>query len=116
MSLSTLDLAFVSAGILGFRHGFDYDHIAAISDIASMEPTPKTAMRMSFVYILGHAVTLGALGAAVILFQHSLPPQVDRWAERAVGATLVLLGVYHLVEISRRNGLSARQAIVIPTA
>jgi hypothetical protein len=68
MSLSTLGLAFVSAGILGFRHGFDYDHIAAISDITSIEPSPKTAMRMGFVYILGHAVTLGALGAAVILF------------------------------------------------
>jgi high-affinity nickel permease len=68
MPLSTLDLAFISAAILGFRHGFDYDHIAAISDITSMEPSRKTAMRMGFVYILGHAVTLGALGAAVILF------------------------------------------------
>jgi high-affinity nickel-transport protein len=103
MSLSTLDLAFVSAGILGFRHGFDYDHIAAISDIASMEPGPKSAMRMGFVYILGHAVTLGALGAGVILFHHTLPPQVDRWAERAVGATLVLLGVYVLGSLLRNK-------------
>jgi high-affinity nickel permease len=94
MSLSTLDLAFVSAGILGFRHESDYDHLAAISDITSMEPSPGTAVRMGFVYILSHAVTLGALRGAVILFQHALPPQIDRWAERAVGATLILLGVY----------------------
>jgi high-affinity nickel permease len=92
MQLNTLDLAFASAGILGFRHGFDYDHIAAISDITSMEPSKKTAMQMGFVYILGHAVTLGALGGAVILFQHSLPRQIDRWAERAVGVTLIMLG------------------------
>jgi hypothetical protein len=116
MSLSTLDLAFVSAGILGFRHGFDYDHIAAISDITSMEPSLKTAMRMGFVYILGHAVTLGALGAAVILFRHTLPPQIDRWAERAVGATLVLLGVYVLSSLLRSKDYSlppSRAAVVI---
>ena len=110
MSLSTLDLAFVSAGILGFRHGFDYDHIAAISDITSMEPSKRAGMQMGFVYILGHAVTLAALGGAVILFQHSLPRQIDRWAERAVGATLVLLGVYVLGSLFRKkdNGLLPR--------
>jgi hypothetical protein len=116
MPLSTLDLAFVSAGILGFRHGFDYDHIAAISDITSMEATKRTAMQMGFVYILGHAVTLGALGGAVILFQHSLPRQIDRWAERAVGATLILLGVYVLGSLLRRkdNALPrSRAALVI---
>ncbi|MEY2615971.1 MAG: hypothetical protein QOH78_1744 [Verrucomicrobiota bacterium] len=116
MSLSTLDLAFVSAGILGFRHGFDYDHIAAISDITSMEPSRKAAMRMGFVYILGHAVTLGALGGAVILFQHALPRQIDRWAERAVGATLILLGIYVLGSLlrSKDNILPpSRAALVI---
>jgi hypothetical protein len=116
MFLSALDLAFVSAGVLGFRHGFDYDHIAAISDIASMEPSPKAAMRMGFVYILGHAITLGALGAMVILFRHTLPHQVDRWAERAVGATLVLLGVYVLGSLLRSKGdtlPSSRAAVVI---
>jgi hypothetical protein len=115
MQLSTLDLAFVSAGILGFRHGFDYDHIAAISDITSMEPSKRTAMRMGFVYILGHAVTLGALGGAVILFQHSLPRQIDRWAERAVGVTLVLLGVYVLgsLLLTKDNGLPRSRAAVV---
>ena len=30
---NSLQLALLSAAILGFRHGFDYDHIAAITDI-----------------------------------------------------------------------------------
>jgi hypothetical protein len=116
MPLNTLNLAFVSAGILGFRHGFDYDHIAAISDITSMEASKRKGVQMGFVYILGHAVTLGALGGAVILFQHSLPRQIDRWAERAVGATLVLLGVYVLGSLLRKKDRSlprSRAAIVI---
>jgi hypothetical protein len=119
MQLSTLELAFVSAGILGFRHGFDYDHIAAISDITSMEPSRKAAMRMGFVYILGHSVTLGALGAVVILFQHALPRQIDHWAERAVGATLILLGIYVLGNLVRSKGNTlppSRAALVIQGA
>jgi hypothetical protein len=116
MSLNTLNLAFVSAGILGFRHGFDYDHIAAISDITSMEPSKRRGVQMGFVYILGHAVTLGVLGGAVILFQHSLPRQIDRWAERAVGVTLVLLGVYVLGSLLQKKDHSlprSRAAMVI---
>ena len=34
MISTTLDLALISTGVLGFRHGFDYDHIAAISDLS----------------------------------------------------------------------------------
>jgi len=100
-SLTTLELALFSAAVLGFRHGFDYDHIAAISDITSVEPSRGRAMRMGLVYVLGHAATVGVLGGAVIFFQKSLPPRIDNWAERAVGLTLVLLGIYVLGTLLR---------------
>jgi high-affinity nickel-transport protein len=93
---STLQLALFSAAVLGFKHGFDYDHIAAISDITSVEPSRGKGMRMGLVYVVGHASTVAALGGAVILFQRSLPARIDNWAERAVGFTLVLLGLYVL--------------------
>src|SRR5271157_4134081 len=38
---NALTLALVSAAVLGFRHAFDYDHIAAISDITSVEPSRR---------------------------------------------------------------------------
>jgi len=44
-SPATLQLALFSAAVLGFRHGFDYDHIAAISDITSVEPSRGRALR-----------------------------------------------------------------------
>ncbi len=98
---TTLDVALLTAAVLGFRHGFDYDHIAAISDITSVEPTPGRGMRMGLVYVLGHAATVAALGGAVILFQRQLPARIDNWAERAVGITLVLLGLYVLGTLLR---------------
>jgi high-affinity nickel permease len=101
--LTTLDLALLSAAVLGFRHGFDYDHIAAISDIISVEPSRATAMRRGLVYVIGHASTVAILGGAVILFQRSLPVRIDNWAERAVGFTLVLLGLYVLGTLLRQK-------------
>lgn len=100
---TTLDLALLSAAVLGFRHGFDYDHIAAISDITSVEPSRGPAMKMGLVYVVGHASTVAVLGAAVILFQRSLPARMDNWAERAVGFTLVLLGLYVLGSLLRQK-------------
>jgi hypothetical protein len=92
--VKTLELALVSAAVLGFRHGFDYDHIAAITDITSLEPSPQRGMRMGLMYVLGHAATVAVLGAVVIGSQRSLPGRIDNWAERAVGLTLVVLGLY----------------------
>ena len=89
-------LALVSAAALGLRHGLDYDHVAAISDIAAAEAQPRQAMRLGLLYAVGHAVTVAALGIAVILFQLSLPASVDGWMGQVVGATLLALGIYVL--------------------
>jgi hypothetical protein len=103
MVTNTLNLALLSAGVLGFRHGFDYDHIAAISDITSVETCRKRAMRMGLLYVLGHASMVAVLASLVILFQRSLPPSIDNWAERVVGLTLVILGVYVLGTLSQQK-------------
>src|SRR5579872_215073 len=92
----SLRLALVSAGVLGFRHGLDYDHIAAISDISSVQSRPRDAMRYGLLYVAGHATTVALLGSAAVAFRIALPPASDRWAERLVGVTLLVLGFYVL--------------------
>lgn len=96
MDSVNLRLALVSAAMLGFRHGLDYDHIAAITDISSVQAKPRDAMRYGLLYVLGHATTVAVLGAAAVLFRIALPPATDRWAERLVGITLLALGLYVL--------------------
>lgn len=93
---ANLRLALISAALLGFRHGLDYDHIAAISDISSVQSRPRDAMRFGLLYVAGHATTVAALGTAAVAFRMALPPASDRWAERLVGLTLLLLGLYVL--------------------
>jgi high-affinity nickel-transport protein len=100
---NSLQLALLSAAILGFRHGFDYDHIAAISDIASIQTDRWRGMRLGLLYAIGHAATVAVLGSAVIIFQLSLPHGIDRIAERLVGLTLLILGVYVLGSLFTGN-------------
>jgi high-affinity nickel permease len=89
-----LQITLISCAVLGFRHGFDYDHIAAISDITSVQQRPSRAMRLGLLYAAGHATMIALLGSMVILFQLSLPHRLDSWAERLVGLTLILLAIY----------------------
>ena len=91
-----LRLALVSAAVLGFRHGLDYDHIAAITDISSVQSKARDAMRYGLLYVAGHATTVALLGSAAVVFGIALPAASDRWAERLVGITLLVLGLYVL--------------------
>jgi high-affinity nickel permease len=91
-----LRLALVSAAMLGFRHGLDYDHIAAITDISSVQSNARDAMRFGLLYVAGHATTVAVLGGAAVAFRMALPPASDLWAERLVGVTLLVLGLYVL--------------------
>ena len=111
-----LQITLVSCAILGFRHGFDYDHIAAISDITSVQRKTSTAMRLGLLYALGHATMIALLGSIVILFQLSLPQRMDAWAERLVGLTLIILAVYVMGSLVWGNAHAmppSRAAIII---
>jgi high-affinity nickel-transport protein len=105
---TSLQIALLSAAILGFQHGFDYDHIAAITDITSVQNDRWRGMKLGLLYALGHAATVALLGTAVIVFQLSLPRGLDRIAERLVGLTLLVLGIYVLGSLAQ--GKSAPQS------
>lgn len=100
---TSLNVALFAAAVLGFRHGLDYDHIAAISDIASVESSPRRAMKLAPLYAFGHWTTIAVLGLGAIYFQKSLPHSLDRWSERIVGTTLILFGLYVLASLFRKG-------------
>ncbi len=98
---STLELALISCVLLGFRHGFDYDHLAAISDITSVQRDWREGMKLGLLYALGHALTVAILGSAVIFLHLSMPRHLDAFSERLVGATLIVLAIYVFVSFLR---------------
>jgi high-affinity nickel-transport protein len=108
---------------LGFRHGIDWDHIAAITDITStttsVESAPTAAPSVPFgrvelrafglatLYALGHASVVAALGLLALYFATVLPEWLDPIMERIVGVTLLSLGAwvfYSLLRYLRGEG------------
>ena len=89
-------LLLVTGLFLGMRHAFDRDHVAAVTHFISLEPDPLKSAWFGFRWALGHAVTVLTLGSAVILLKLKLDPGFERYAELAVGVTLVALGVWRL--------------------
>jgi high-affinity nickel permease len=112
---SALELALVSCALLGLRHGFDYDHLAAITDITSVQRTWREGMKLGLLYALGHAITVAALGAAVIFLHLGLPRHLDGIGERLVGATLIILALYVLSAFFRRRSGTAHRHAVPPS-
>ena len=84
----------VSAFLFGFRHGIDWDHIAAITDITSSQENRRASVVFGTLYALGHALVVFVIGSAAILLGAKLPESVDPIMERIVGFTLVILGVF----------------------
>lgn len=113
-------LALVSCAVLGLRHGFDYDHLAAISDITAVQRSWKQGMRLGLTYAVGHAATVVLLGAAVIMLHLPLPTRLDAWAERLIGVTLVLLAFVVIGNLFRRGhshrAMESRIALLIAGA
>jgi ABC-type nickel/cobalt efflux system permease component RcnA len=93
----------VSAFLFGFRHGIDWDHIAAITDITSSQTERRQSLLFGTLYALGHALVVFLIGTAAIILGDSLPSGIDNVMERIVGVTLVILGIYVFVALIRHG-------------
>jgi len=96
-----LIIAAIAAFILGLRHGVDWDHIAAITDIASVQESRSRSIRLGGFYILGHALVVGGLALLAILVGAKVPGWLDASMGSLVGLTLVALGAYVIVSVVR---------------
>lgn len=107
---------FLLALLLGIRHGIDWDHIAAITDVTGSSSSKRSGFVLGFLYIVGHAAVVIFLGFLAILIGINLPDWVDPLMERIVGITLVGLGFWLVYSIYRRKNnfrLKSRWMIII---
>ena len=92
-----------SAFLFGFRHGIDWDHLAAITDITSSQEDRRKSVLYGTIYALGHALVVFVIGTIAILIGEELPEGVDAVMGRVVGFTLILLGVFVFVSLIRHG-------------
>ena len=96
--------------VLGMRHAFDRDHIAAVTHFISLEPDPIKSAWFGFRWAMGHAVTVLILGSVILMLHLKLDPSFERYAELAVGFTLIMLGVWRLLLLFQERRHAHRHA------
>ena len=80
-------------GLLGLRHAFEPDHLAAVSTLAT-RPGARLwgAARLGLIWGLGHTATVGLVVVFIIALGIQVPERFWPAAELLVAALLVLLG------------------------
>ncbi len=104
--MSAVTTVAVVGFLLGVRHAFEPDHLAAVSTLATRQGTIRDAARLGLAWGLGHTASVVAVAAALILADWRLPPVVQPVAELVVAALLISLGVLVLVRHGRRHRAS----------
>lgn len=82
-------------GLLGLRHAFEPDHLAAVSTLATRPGGRRlwSAARLGLIWGLGHTVTVGAVALLVLVLGVQMPARLWPAAELVVAGLLVLLGM-----------------------
>jgi ABC-type nickel/cobalt efflux system permease component RcnA len=98
------DLGLVATAFgFGVRHGIDWDHIAALTDLAGAQHDKRRSMIAASFYAIGHAAVVFVLGFGAIVLARRLPAGVDTVMEHIVGVTLLILGVSLLWGLARQG-------------
>ncbi len=90
-------LVLLTGLVLGMRHAFDRDHVAAVTHFVSLEPDPVKSAWFGCRWAAGHAVMVLGLGSLIVLFHLKFDPAFERYAELLVGVSLLILGVWRLL-------------------
>ncbi len=112
-------LLFATTLLLGLRHGIDWDHIAAITDITTSTDNKRQSFWLGTVYVLGHALIIVLFGLLAVNLGVTLPDWVDALMEPFVGFTLLFLGVYlafSIVRHGRNVHLQSRWMVIFKAA
>ena len=83
---------FVFGFLMGVRHAFEADHLAAVASLATRARTWRSGALQGAAWGLGHTLTLLLVGGGCLLLGRALP---ERWAaglELLVGVMLLALG------------------------
>ncbi len=108
-----IELFLPAAGIgfvVGFRHAFEPDHLAAVTTLATRERGHGRAARLGLAWGLGHTLSVAVVATVLIVLGIRVPERFYHTAELGVAALLIVLGVGALIAESRRH----RQSLGAP--
>lgn len=84
--------------MLGLRHAFDADHIAAVSTLVMRTDGIQQSLRHGALWGIGHLCTLTFLGLLLLRYRLPLTDRLAALFEGLVGLMLLLLGLHVLTQ------------------
>lgn len=99
------DLPLLLGFLLGLRHAFEPDHLAAVAALTGRRSDSRLnrAGRVGALWGAGHAASLLVAGSLVILSGWRVPPRIEAVLELAVATVLMILGGRILARHLRRD-------------
>ena len=95
--------------VVGTRHAFEPDHLAAVSTLVGGSRSTRGALGLGLLWGLGHTLALLAVGVALVVLDGAMPARLSVLFEGVVAAMLVVLGVRAIVAgISNRGGHASK--------
>ena len=98
-------LPFILAALLGFRHAFETDHLVAVSNIVTKRNSVLLSMKDGIFWGLGHSSSILLIGFGILLLKWAVPGEYFRSLEGAVGAMIVVLGLFRLWQFVKQKPL-----------
>src|ERR1700726_151686 len=93
--------------LLGMRHAFEPDHLAAVSTLVSRERSGIRAALLGVCWGLGHTLSLVVVGALLVVLRAEMPAGVSDLFELLVAFMLVALGFRAIVQSARQGAEGA---------
>jgi high-affinity nickel-transport protein len=101
--------------VLGVRHATDPDHVVAVTTLVARHRRVREAALVGAIWGLGHALTITAVGGAILLLGWVIPPRIGLSMEFSVAVMLMVLGVMAIRSAMRNVGAAdAGKATVSP--
>lgn len=87
----------------GFTHAFETDHILAVSNMVTSRNKTVKAVKDGMYWGIGHTSTIFLIGIVFLLLKFRIPQAGFKYFEAAVGAMLIILGVYRISQWYRKE-------------
>ena len=87
--------------LLGLRHAFEPDHLAAVSTLATRHARLRDGARLGIAWGVGHTATVGVVALLVVVAGLHVPPAFFSAAELLVAVLLILLGLPVVIRYAR---------------
>jgi ABC-type nickel/cobalt efflux system permease component RcnA len=89
--------------LLGVRHAFEPDHLAAVSTLAAEERGVRGGLFLGAVWGIGHSLSLLVVGGTLAVLEAQMPVRIADGIELAVGVMIVGLGIRAILRAIREG-------------